>query len=118
MKIVIKATGLQLTESLKTYINKKFLAIEKIIKSFETKGQLTLKIEVALTTRHHHKGNIFYVECTLPIEGKLIRIEQTDVNMHTAIDLAQGRLKEEVEKFKDKKISKNKKLLDKIRQKE
>ena len=118
MQIVIKSTGLELNDSLRTYINNKFSSIEKMAKSFEANGELILKVEIARTTKHHNKGNVFYVECSLPIGSKLLRIEQTDEDMHAAIDIAQGRLKEEVEQFKEKAMGKDRKSIDKLKQKD
>ncbi len=117
MKIIIKATELELNDALKIYVTKKFTSIEKIVKSFEASGELILRVEIARTTHHHNKGNVFYVECSLPIGENVLRIEQTDEDMHAAIDLAQGRLKEEVEQFKKRKIEKNRKEIDKIKNK-
>jgi ribosomal subunit interface protein len=117
MQIIIKSTELELTDALRIYVTEKFSSIEKIIKSFETNGELILKVEIARTTHHHNKGMVFYVECSLPIGDNILRIEQTDQDMHAAIDLAQGRLKEEVEQFKKRKIEKNRKEIDKIKNK-
>jgi ribosomal subunit interface protein len=118
MKIIIKATGVELTESLKNYINKKFLAIEKFTKSFETNTEIILKIEIAKTTRHHNKGQVFYVECTMPVKRRTLRIEETNEDMYAAIDIAQNRLKKEFEKFKEKLTHKDRKAIDKIKEKE
>jgi putative sigma-54 modulation protein len=109
MQIVIKATQIELNDPLREYINSKFLILEKLVKSFEANGELFLKVEVARTTHHHNKGNVFYVECTLPIAGHLLRIEENNEDMHAAIDVAKDRMKVELEKFKEKKMEKNKK---------
>ncbi len=117
MKIIIKATELELNDALKTYVTEKFAPMEKIVKSFEANGGLLLKVEIARTTHHHNKGNVFYVECSITIGDKVLRIEQTEQDMHAAIDLAQGRLKEELEQFKKKKMEKNRKEIDRIKNK-
>lgn len=117
MQIIIRATGLELSDSLKTYVTEKFVLIEKMVKSFETNGELVLKVEIARTTHHHNKGNVFYVECSLPMGYKILRIEQTDEDMHSAIDLAKDRLKVEVEGLKMKMQGKDRKEIDKLRNK-
>lgn len=117
MKIAIKATNITLTDSLKDHVNKKFLAVDRIIKGLETKGEVLLKIELALTTKHHNKGSVYYVECTLDLPGNVIRIEQNDEDMHSAIDKAQGRLKAEAEQFKKRINTKDRKEIDRLKNK-
>lgn len=118
MKILTKATQMELTESLENYINRKFSSLAKILGSFEANGELVLKVELARTTRHHNKGEVYYVECALPIVGHLIRIEQTGEDMHAAIDIAKDRMKVEVERFKERIQSKDKKEIDRLKGKE
>ena len=117
MKIVIKATQIELTESLENYVNQKFSTLAKLVKSFEANGELTLRVELARTTRHHNKGDVYYVESTLPIVRNLIRIEQIDQDMHAAIDMAKDRMKVDIEKFKERMQSKDKKEIDRLKNK-
>jgi len=117
MKIVIKATQIELTESLENYVNQKFSTLAKLVKSFEANGELTLRVELARTTRHHNKGDVYYVESTLPIVRNLIRIEQIDQDMHAAIDVAKDRMKVDIEKFKERMQSKDKKEIDRLKNK-
>lgn len=117
MKIVIKATQIELNDSLREYIGTRFSTLEKLVKSFESNGELFLKIEIARTTHHHNKGNVFYVECSLPIVKNLLRIEETNENMHAAIDVAKDRMKVEVEKFKERMQEKDSKEIEKLRNK-
>lgn len=106
MQIAIKASQIELNDSLREYINDKFLSLEKLTRSFEANGELFLKIEIARTTHHHNKGKVFYVECTLPIMSNLLRIEENNEDMHAAIDVAKDRMKVELEKFKERKMEK------------
>jgi ribosomal subunit interface protein len=117
MKIVIKAIQIELTESLENYVNQKFSTLAKLVKSFEVNGELTLRVELARTTRHHNKGDVYYVESTLPIVRNLIRIEQIGQDMHAAIDVAKDRMKVEIEKFKERTQSKDKKEIDRLKNK-
>ncbi|HPW34469.1 MAG TPA: ribosome-associated translation inhibitor RaiA [Candidatus Paceibacterota bacterium] len=107
MKIIIKTTKFELTESLTEYINKRFSPLNKLVNSFEKNGELILKIELALSTKHHNKGDVYYVECTLPIAKTIIRIEEYEEDMHESIDLAQKRLKLKIEELKEKVQKKN-----------
>jgi putative sigma-54 modulation protein len=115
MKIAIRATNMSLTDSLRDHVTQKFMAIDRIIKGLETKGELFLKIELALTTKHHNKGDVYYVECMLDLPGNVIRIEQYDEDMHAAIDKAQNRLKVEAEQFKRKISTKDRKEIERLK---
>ena len=103
MRIDIKGTQLELTPSLKTFINQKIGAVGKLLSKLEREGELTLFFEVARTTRHHRHGDVFYAEATLAIPGGgTIRIEENDADARVAIDRVRDRLKLEIQKQKDR----------------
>lgn len=101
MKIIIKTTNIELTESINAYIHKKFQSLSKFLKKYEEKSELNLKIEIAKTTKHHHKGDIFYTELNLKLPNKFLRIEEYDSDLYKSIDLAKDRLNEQIIKFKE-----------------
>lgn len=104
MRIDIKGTQLELTPSLKTFINQKIGAVGKLLARFERDGELTLFFEVARTTKHHRHGDVFYAEATLAFPGgQTIRIEENDADARVAIDRVRDRLKLEIQKQKDRK---------------
>jgi ribosomal subunit interface protein len=100
MKITTKTTELDLTPSLKTYIDKKLGALAKFIKRFDETGQAELWIEVARTTRHHRHGDVFMAEADLRLPKKILRAEEESDDVRTAIDLLQRKLHLEIEKYK------------------
>jgi len=93
MQISITSTHIELTQALQIYIDKRCRALNRYIRPFEENGELLLRVEVARSTRHHKKGEeVYYVELTIRLSKKVIRIEQYDANMRQAIDEAQRRM--------------------------
>ncbi len=100
MKITTKTTGLDLTPSLKTYIDKKLGGLAKFVKRFDETGQAELWVEVARTTRHHRHGDVFLAEADLRLPKKILRAEEKGEDVRAAIDLLQRKLRSEVEKYR------------------
>lgn len=102
MKINIKATKLDLTPAIKEYIEIKIGSVSHFIKRFESGGEAEISVEIARTTKHHHKGDVFYAEANLKLPKKTIRAEHSDFDIRVAIDNVKKILKEEVSKYKEK----------------
>ncbi len=100
MQINIKGTGLDLTPAIEEYIERKFGSLGKFLKRFETQGEVRMEVEVARTTRHHRKGDVFYAEVNLHLPRKVIRAEHSDSDIRTAIDIIKDKLKLEIRKHK------------------
>lgn len=106
MKIELLGTRLEITPSIKTYVDQKIGGAGKFVKRFEAQGELTAFVELARTTRHHRHGEVFYVEVTLRLPGKLVRVEEHHENIYAAIDRVKDRLKVELSRFKGKAAAK------------
>ncbi|MBI4992065.1 MAG: ribosome-associated translation inhibitor RaiA [Candidatus Harrisonbacteria bacterium] len=102
MKIQVKATGFDLTPSLNQLVEQKLSGIAKLLARWERKSEVLLRVELAKNTKHHNKGNIFYAEANLDLPMKVLRIEETNEEMHAAIDKLKDRLKKELSKYKEK----------------
>ena len=100
MKITIKSTNLALTPSLITYIEAKLGDIGKMVQKFDVEGALILRIEVARTTKHHHKGDVFMAEADLNLPGKILRASENNSDIRRAIDILKHTLHLEIEKYK------------------
>jgi putative sigma-54 modulation protein len=100
MQINIKGTELELTPSLKTYIEEKLGSLAKFIKKFDEPGMAELWVEVARTTKHHHKGLVFKAEGTLPLPGKKLYAAEYNDDMRKAIDALKRTLRLEIDKYK------------------
>ncbi len=101
MKIMIKATNLELTEPLKVYIEKKIGSLSKFFPDLDPDAIKT-KVEVARSTRHHKQGNVYHVDVNLELPGTMLRAEKDDADIRAAIDIVKDKLKREIEKYKNK----------------
>ena len=100
MKINVKSTNLDLTPSLGVYIEEKLGALKKLVKKFDLGNDLVLHIEVARTTKHHHKGEVFMAEGNLNLPGGNLRAVEKSGDIRVAIDLMKHKLQMEIVKFK------------------
>ena len=116
MKINIKATNLELTPAIRQYIEIKIGSLDHFLrhfvgvrpcvglKRFESKSEIEVFVEIARTTRHHHKGNIFYAEAIFSLCKKILRAEHSDWDIRVAIDKVKDKLQQEIKKYKEIKI--------------
>ena len=101
MKIIIKATGFDLTPAIVSQVEKKFNPVAKFLPA-NTKP-LELRVEVGLTTKHHAKGDIFRAEANLRVHEDVLRSEATREDLISAITEAREELEMIVKKYKGKK---------------
>lgn len=102
MRIITKTTQLDITPALQAYIEKRFSSVAKFVQSLEHNSEISLYVELARTSQHHRKGEkVYYVECTIEIYSKMVRIEQYSSDIRKAIDLARSRLKRELRQLKE-----------------
>lgn len=100
MKINVKAAGLELTPSLNVYIEDKLGGLSKLIKRFDEEGVAELWLDLARTTRHHHKGDVFRAEADLRLPRKILRVQKEAGDIRTAIDMLKDTLRLEIDKYK------------------
>ena len=108
MKINIKATNLELTPSIIQYVNDKINSVDKFLKKFEERTEIEIFVEIARTTRHHHKGDVFRAEANMQLPGKILRADHEDWDIRVAIDKVKDKLQQEVKKYKEIKTDKRK----------
>ncbi len=101
MKINILGSKLDLTPSIKKYIEDKFTPLGKVLSRFEKEGEIALFVEIARSTKHHKKGDVFYAEVTLELPKKTMRVEHYNEDVRTSIDAVKDILKEEIKKYKE-----------------
>ena len=97
MVINIHATGIELTEALKKYVEEKMTGLEKFFSNIQT-----MDIDIGLRNHHHQKGEIYYAECNVGIPNKLVRVEKDAVDLYKAIDKVRDHLKVELQDAKGK----------------
>ena len=105
MNINLKATNFELTPAIREYAEKKVNGLEKFIRRMDESVQAW--VEVGRTTEHHFKGDVYRAEIQIhiPHYGRGVRVEDTRETLNEAIDGAHDKIKLELEKIKDRKIS-------------
>jgi len=100
MKVTIKATNLDLTPELKKAIEEKIATLDKFIPHINTPVEAF--VEVAVESRHHKKGKIYYAEASIKVPGKIIRSEAREENIYKAINTVKDELQGLFKKYKER----------------
>lgn len=96
----LKASGLTLTDPIRSYAEDKIGGVLKFVNS--KSSPVSLDVELERTTAHHHKGDIFRAEVNLKIDGNLLRAEATDSNLYSSIDMVRDEIIREIKTHKGK----------------
>lgn len=102
----IRATNIELTEALRSYIEKKFAPLARYMTAMEPVDKCD--IEIGKPSGHHHKGKIFRAEVTMQVPKGLIRIQAQEEDLYAAIDRVKDELKERLVQMKEKRIDRRK----------
>lgn len=100
MKVTIKATNLDLTPELKRAIEEKIATLDKFIPHINTPVEAF--VEVAIESRHHKKGKIYYAEANIKVPGEIIRSEAREENIYKAINTVEDKLQGLLKKYKER----------------
>ena len=116
MKIIIKATNLELTPAINEYIKEKIGFVDKFLnKKLEKESEIKIEVEIARTTKHHKSGDVYYAEANIHFPGKILRAEHSDWDIRVAIDKIKDILQQEIKKYKGTKLETLKKAAAKLR---
>ena len=99
MNINIKGTNVDLTPSIKKYVEDKIGRLEKYMGKID---QAHVELD---RDKHHHTGNVMRAEVMLTVGGKVMRADASSEDMYASIDLVVPKLKEQITKFKDKRTT-------------
>jgi ribosomal subunit interface protein len=103
MKVTIKGTNIELSDSVYQYINDKIGSLDKFVKNV---SPVECWVEVERTTKHHRSGDIFRAEAQIKLPGSQgVRAESTQWDLHQAIDEAKNDMQQQLKKYKGKMIS-------------
>jgi putative sigma-54 modulation protein len=91
MKITVRGKGIQITNALKEYVDKRIGRLDKFFVE-GTAAQVTMTVE-----KDRHK-----VEVTIPVNGYIIRGEEETNDMYASIDLVVDKLDKQIDKYKTK----------------
>lgn len=87
----IRGKNIEITPALREYVEKK---VGKVTKYFDNVNEITVLLTV---TKGRH-----IVEVTVPVQGMLLRGEESTMDMYTSIDLVIEKLERQIHKHKTK----------------
>ncbi len=102
MNINLKTTGFDITAAIEIYLRNKLDSLDKLLPRDES---ISADVELAKTTNHHQKGDIFMAEVNLSVPGRLIRAVAEEWDLRVAIDKAKDELQREIKVNKEKNLS-------------
>jgi len=124
MKINIKATNIELNDSLRFWVQEKLGELEKFLGVFGPgdliageKEKIEFWVEIGKTTRHHLKGDVFRAEVQLYLPKKSLRAEAVNTDLRTAINETKDELQREIKKYKEKRLGKARKRARMVKEK-
>jgi ribosomal subunit interface protein len=102
MKLNIKTTNVTLTPQISEYVTKRLEKIETIVRDDPS---VLCDVELARTTEHHQKGDIFKAEIHLVGAGRNCYSSSEKVDLFTAVDDVRDEILRELKAGKGKRIS-------------
>ncbi|KND49022.1 MAG: hypothetical protein AB200_01160 [Parcubacteria bacterium C7867-005] len=103
MNINLKATGIELTDAIREYAQKKIGTLEKFLG--KGKEGAIFNVEVGKTTKHHKNGDFFRAEVKISGAGFDNYAVSEAEDLYSAIDLVESELARELISEKGRKIS-------------
>lgn len=88
MRINIKATGIELTEAISQYAEKKVASIEKYLNAADPVAH----VEVGKATEHHKNGDVFRAEIHIIGAGLDLYAVSKQADLYAAIDLVKDEI--------------------------
>lgn len=99
MQINIKATNIELTPAIETYVQTKVDMLEKYLGKLSV---LNCDFEVEKAVGSQNKGEIFRAEMNLQIPRELLRVEKTESDLYKAIDKVKDHMESRIINYKEK----------------
>src|SRR4051812_39775206 len=83
MNINIKATGIELTEAIRNYVDKRLEAVTKLL---QDDPAAMINVEVGKTTQHHRHGDIFKADIHITGSQRDLFVASEQGDLYAAID--------------------------------
>jgi ribosomal subunit interface protein len=101
MKLILHGKNLDLTPSIKVFVEGKISSISKFLKPADY-NLAEARVEVAKPSKHHRSGFVYYAEVNLKIGSRLFRAVAEHLDLHTAIDFARDEIERQIKEYKEK----------------
>jgi len=99
MQIIIKTKNLELTDSLRLYIDKRIEGLKKYVRELPE-----IFLEIEKETLHHKKGQIFKTEATVHFPKKSLVAEAKGDDLGKTVTQVRDELKRQIREHKLKSI--------------
>jgi len=103
MKVHIQTVGIDLTDALESYIEKKFELVKRLLARPDSRGAVSARIEIGKTTKHRHAGELFKAEAHITLGKHQYNAEEVKDDLYAAIDAVKDELSREITAHKDRK---------------
>lgn len=101
MRTTLKATNIEHTNAIDTYVMKRLRELERILEPKE-KSEIA-RIDVGMTNKHHKEGkDQYYAEITFHVKNKDFRAVAKASDLYAAIDKMKDEIVREVTKHHDR----------------
>ncbi len=97
MTINIRASEMELTEAIRTYVEEKFSMLEKYAHDI-----VQIDVHVGRDTNHHNKGKVHVCTASVSVKGNVIRVERNEEDLYKAIDKVKDHLRETLAQRKER----------------
>ncbi len=111
MRINIQGTNLNITSSLRKWVDKKLGSLSRLHKDMSKKDEVSegvvdervdMEVELEKTRPDQRKGKIFRAEAQFGLGGKIFRAEAVKKNIRSAVVEVRNQLQRQVKQFKGK----------------
>ncbi len=116
MKIIIRTKNLELTATLKNFIEEKIGSLKKFVNVLkreedpstnsgrDKKTLAEVFFEIEKESKHHNKGQVFRSEARILLPGKKIMAQSAGDDLLLTVVEIKDKLQQEIKKYKFKKI--------------
>jgi len=115
MNIIIRTKNVELTPTLREFIETKISSIEKYCRDCQIDDDPGLTstteaiVEVGKGTLHHKKGDVYEAQCQFTFNGNKIHASTDADDLEKAIAAIRDDLQDQLTRLKGKKLDKNRK---------
>lgn len=101
MKLIIYGKNLDLTPSIKAFVEEKIGSASKFLKPAES-NLAEARVEIGKPSRHHQSGFVYYAEVNLKIGSRLFRAVAEHLDLRTAIDFVRDEIGRQIKEYKER----------------
>ena len=99
MKINLKATKLEMTDSIRDYVQDKMDLLEKYLGKTNV---INCDVEVERIVGGQSKGDVFRMEVNIQVPHDLLRVEKVEKDLYKAIDKVRDHMEDVIVKYREK----------------